>query len=63
MLKRSLAAVVLGLAVASQAVLAQDAGTYGRDRGVQQNLDEQRYWNGLTPNYHDDDSPNYLFTA
>jgi hypothetical protein len=62
MSKRILTAVLLGLAVASHGVLAQDTGTAGRDQSIQQQ-DEQKYWNDLTPNYHNDDSPNYPFTA
>jgi hypothetical protein len=67
MSKRILTAVLLGLAVASHGVLAQDLGTTGGDRNAQQQTSDQKqadqYWNGLTPNYHNDDSPNYPFTA
>jgi hypothetical protein len=62
MSKRILTAILLGLAVASHGVLAQDTDTVGRDQSIQQQ-DEQKYWNDLTPNYHNDDSPNYPFTA
>jgi hypothetical protein len=59
MTKHFLTAVLMGLAVASHGVLAQDV-TGGEKTQSQQ---EHDYWNGLTPNYHDDDSPNYPFTA
>ena len=63
MSKRILTAVLLGLAVASHGVLAQDLGTTGGDRNAQEQNQSDQYWNGLTPNYHNDDSPNYPFTA
>ena len=63
MSKRILSAVLLGLAVASHGVLAQDLGTTGDDRNAQEQKQSDQYWNGLTPNYHNDDSPNYPFTA
>jgi len=72
MSKRILTAVLLGLAVASQGVLAQDRGTTGDDRNVQQEQqrsdqkqDEQKreeqrrldeYWAT-----HNDDAPGYPF--
>ena len=68
MSKRILTAALLGLAVASHGVLAQDMGTTGGDssaqqqkRDVQKRLEEDR--NGSSPDYHSDDSPNYPFTA
>jgi len=72
MSKRILTALLLGLAVASHGVLAQDMGTTGDDRNVQQEQqtsdqkrDEQKqeeqrrlqeYWAT-----HDDDAPGYPF--
>ena len=69
MIKRTMIAALLGLAVTSHAVLAQDMrspANPGRDRAVQQSASDaqkqvEQYWNGLSPNYHDDDSPNYPF--
>jgi len=69
MIKRTMIAALLGLAVTSHAVLAQDMrspANPGPGRTVQQpQPDEQkqveRYWNDLSPNYHDDDSPRYPF--
>ena len=69
MIKRTMIAALLGLAVTSHAVLAQDMrspANPGRDRTVQQPAaGEQKqvdqYWNGLSPNYHNDDSPDYPF--
>jgi hypothetical protein len=71
MLKRKMTAVLLGLAVASQAVLAQDMTspahpdprraasqqplTYEQERLEQRQLDE--YWAT-----HNDDAPSYPFT-
>ena len=64
MTKRILTAVLLGLAVASNGVFAQSAGTdVDRAAVEQQKSDQDKYWNDLTPNYHNDDSPNYPFTA
>ena len=60
MTKQFLSAVLLGLAVASNAVLAQDVT--GGDQAARPQKDGN-YWNSLTPNYHNDDSPNYPFTA
>jgi hypothetical protein len=61
MSKRILTAVLLGLAVASHGVLAQDMGTTGGDRNAQeQQTPDQK---PLNPDYHNDDSPNYPFTA
>lgn len=70
MLKRKMTAVLLGLAVASQAVLAQDmtspahpdprraasqqSSTYEQERLEQRKLDE--YWTT-----HNDDAPSYPF--
>lgn len=71
MSKRILTAVLLGLAVASHGVLAQDMGTTGGDRNAQQQQtsdqrqDEQKreeqrrldeYWAT-----HNDDAPGYPF--
>jgi hypothetical protein len=72
MIKRTMIAALLGLAVTSHAVLAQDMRSPANPgRTVQQPLtDEQkqadqtqadRYWNSLKPNYHSDDSPDYPF--
>jgi hypothetical protein len=74
MIKRTMVAALLGLAVTSHAVLAQDMRSPAHPdpaRAVKQPLsDEQKqaeqkqidqYWNGLSPNYHSDDSPNYPF--
>lgn len=74
MIKRTMIPALLGLALSSHAVLAQDMRSPaipGPERTVQQPLSaeekqaEQRrtleYWNGLSPNYHDDNSPNYPF--
>jgi len=73
MIKRTMIAALLGLAVTSHAVLAQDMRSPANpgNRTVQQPVsDEQnqaaqkqveQYWNGLSPNYHNDDSPNYPF--
>ena len=70
MIKRTMIAALLGLAVTSHAVLAQDMRTPAHpdpSRTTAQPTDEQKqvdqYWNGLTPNYHSDDSPNYPFTS
>ena len=60
MTKRILTAALIGLAVASHGVLAQDVT--GGDQKPQ-SQQERDYWNSLTPNYHNDDSPNYPFTA
>ena len=65
MSKRILTAVLLGLAVASHGVLAQDMGTTGGDRNAQQQqtADQKRqadqkalddYWAT-----HNDDAPGY----
>lgn len=74
MIKRTMIAALLGLAVTSHAVLAQDMrspANPGPDRTVKQPLSEgqkqaeqkqvDQYWNGLSPNYHNDDSSSYPF--
>lgn len=69
MIKRTMIAALLGLAVTSQAVLAQDMkspANPGPDRTARQPASDnqkqvEQYWNGLSPNYHSDDSPNYPF--
>ncbi|HTO51700.1 MAG TPA: hypothetical protein VML91_28990 [Burkholderiales bacterium] len=74
MIKRTMIAALLGLAVTSHAVLAQDMrspANPGPGRTVQQpTSDEQKhaeqkrldqYWNDLSPNYHNDDASTYPF--
>jgi hypothetical protein len=73
MIKRTMIAALLGLAVTSHAVLAQDmrSPAHPDPNRVQQPVtDDQKqaeqkqvdkYWNDLSPNYHNDDSPNYPF--
>ena len=75
MIKRTMIPALLGLALSSHAVLAQDMRSPaipGPERTMQQPLSpedkqaEQKraseYWNSLSPNYHDANSPNYPFT-
>ncbi len=76
MIKRTMIAALLGLAVTSHAALAQDMRSPAHpdpNRTVQQPLADgqkqteqqgvDRYWNDLSPNYHNDDSPNYPFNS
>ena len=61
MSKRILTAVLLGLAVASNGVFAQSVDTTGSDRSaMEQQKSEPK---AVAPDYHNDDSPNYPFTA
>jgi hypothetical protein len=74
MIKRTMIPALLGLVLSSHTVLAQDMRSPaipGPERTVLQppsaeemQADQKRaseYWNGLSPNYHDGNSPNYPF--
>jgi len=72
MIKRTMIAALLGLAVTSHAVLAQDmiSPAHPDPSRTVQLTDEQKqaeqkqveqYWSGLSPNYHNDDSSKYPF--
>jgi hypothetical protein len=66
MSKRILTAVLLGLAVASHGVLAQDMGTTGGDRNAQQQQtsDQKKSEQKQADDYwatHNDDAPGYPF--